>query len=54
MNYLDWLEAAETWRAKSLVPTNGMTKEVHEIDKAYWKGYLDAARDANRHVKDKP
>ena len=53
MNYLDWLELAETWRANSLVPVAGMTKETHEIDKAYWKGYLDAARDASRYVKQK-
>lgn len=51
--YLDWLEFAETQYRESLVPSEGMTKESHEADKLFWKGYLAAARDAARYTQTK-
>jgi len=51
INYLDWLEFAETEYQKALFPSEGMTKESHEADKFFWKGYLAAARDAARYTQ---
>lgn len=48
--YLEWLEFAETRKAATLVPATTDSLESHEREKAYWKGYLDAARDASRYV----
>jgi hypothetical protein len=52
MNYEDWVEIAENNLRSTLAPSPQQTnRAAWEIDRAYWKGYLDAARDAARFME---
>ena len=53
MTFKDWQQMAENNYDYTIVPApSQVDKHAWELDRAYWKGYYEASKDAARFVKE--